>query len=153
VARKICYLYALLVATPQYLKSRGVPKHYSELAEHDLLRVKFLSGRVTPWLFKEKGKVVSFEGKAKLLISDPEVILDAALLHMGIARMGSHHAFEALQRGDLVEVLARQHLPGDASMAMFYPHRAGLAPRVRVVVDFLMPYFAKCTALHSFKGK
>jgi DNA-binding transcriptional LysR family regulator len=161
VARKICNLYALLVATPQYLKARGVPKHYSELTEHDLLRVKFPSGRVTPWLFKEigkekgkeNGKVVSFEGKAKLLISDPEVILDAALLHMGIARMGSHHAFEALQRGDLVEVLPRQHLPGDASMAMFYPHRAGLAPRVRVVVDFLMPYFAKCTALHSFKGK
>jgi DNA-binding transcriptional LysR family regulator len=155
VARKICNLYALLVATPQYLKARGVPKHYSELAEHDLLRVKFPSGRVTPWLFKEKGKendkVVSFEGKAKLLISDPEVILDAALLHMGIARMGSHHAFEALQRGDLVEVLARQHLPGDASMAMFYPHRAGLAPRVRVLVDFLMLHFAECEALHATK--
>ncbi len=169
VARKICNLYAQLVATPQYLKAHGTPKHYSELAEHDLLRVKFPSGRVTPWLFKEAGKqtdkgkgkkndkendkVVSFEGPAKLLISDPEVILDAALLHMGIARMGSHHAFEALQRGDLVEVLARQHLPGDASMAMFYPHRAGLAPRVRVLVDFLMLHFAECKALHSFKQK
>jgi DNA-binding transcriptional LysR family regulator len=153
VARKICDLYAQLVATPQYLKAHGTPKHYSELLEHDLLRVKFPSGRVTPWLFKEKGKVMSFEGSAKLLISDPEIILDAALLHMGIARMGSHHAFEALQRGDLVEVLARQHLPGDASMAMFYPHRAGLAPRVRVVVDFLMLHFAECTALHSFRGK
>jgi DNA-binding transcriptional LysR family regulator len=155
VARKICNLHALLVATPQYLKTRGTPKHYSELLEHDLLRVKFPSGRVTPWLFKEKGKgndkVMSFEGPAKLLISDPEIILDAALLHMGIARMGSHHAFEALQRGDLVEVLARQHLPGEASMAMFYPHRAGLAPRVRVLVDFLMLHFAECKTLHATK--
>jgi DNA-binding transcriptional LysR family regulator len=171
VARKICNLYALLVATPQYLKARGTPKHYSDLLEHDLLRVKFPSGRVTPWLFKEAGKqtdkeksktkgkgsikendkVVSFEGPAKLLISDPEVILDAALLHMGIARMGSHHAFEALHSGALVEVLARQHLPGDASMAMFYPHRAGLAPRVRVLVDFLMLHFAECETLHATK--
>jgi DNA-binding transcriptional LysR family regulator len=171
VARKICNLYALLVATPQYLKARGTPKHYRDLLEHDLLRVKFPSGRITPWLFKEAGKqsdkekgktkdkgsskendkVVSFEGSAKLLISDPEVILDAALLHMGIARMGSHHAFEALQRGDLVEVLAHQHLPGDASMAMFYPHRAGLAPRVRVLVDFLMLHFAECETLHATK--
>jgi DNA-binding transcriptional LysR family regulator len=163
VARKICDLYAKLVATPQYLKARGTPKHYSDLLEHDLLRVKFPSGRVTPWLFKETGKdkgkgndkgnvkVVSFEGKAKLLISDPEVILDAALLHMGIARMGSHHAYEALQTGALVEVLARQHLPGDASMAMFYPHRAGLAPRVRVLVDFLMLHFTQCEALHATK--
>jgi DNA-binding transcriptional LysR family regulator len=149
VARKICNLSVALVATPRYLQARGNPKHYRELAEHDLLRVKFLSGRLSPWLFNDKGKVLAFEGSAKLLISDPEVILDAALLHMGIARMGRHHAYEALQRGDLVEVLARQHVPGDASMAMFYPHRAGLAPRVRVLVDFLMAQFAGNAALHG----
>jgi hypothetical protein len=28
-------------------------------------------------------------------------------------------------------------------MALFYPHRAGLAPRVRVLVDFLLAEFAK----------
>jgi DNA-binding transcriptional LysR family regulator len=149
VARKICSLKSVLVATPQYLKARGVPKHYSDLAGHDLLRVKFLSGRMSPWLFKDKGKVVAFEGQAKLLISDPEVILDAALLHMGIARMGRHHAFEALQSGQLVEVLPRLHDSGDASMAMFYPHRAGLAPRVRVLVDFLLNRLVQLPALQS----
>jgi DNA-binding transcriptional LysR family regulator len=157
VARKICKLESVLVATPRYLKARGTPKHYRELVEHDLLRVKFLSGRMSPWLFKDQGKgnsnVVAFEGPAKLLISDPEVILDAALLHMGIARMGRHHAFDALQSGDLVEVLARQHESGDAGMAMFYPHRAGLAPRVRVLVDFLMAQFAQHAALRSAGGK
>ena len=153
VARKICNLSAVLVCTPRYLAKRGTPTHYSDLARHDLLRVKFASGRITPWLFKEKGesrgKIVSFEGQAKLLISDPEVILDAALLHMGIARMGRHHAHEALQRGDLVEVLARQHVSDKASMAIFYPHRAGLAPRVRVLVDFLLAGLAKNPALQS----
>ena len=149
VARKICNLQAVLVCTPRYLAARGTPKHYSDLTQHDLLRVKFASGRITPWLFKDKGKVVSFEGQAKLLISDPEVILDAALLHMGIARMGRHHAHEALKRGELVEVLARQHVPGDASMSVFYPHRAGLAPRVRVLIDFLLSEFAKNAALQK----
>jgi DNA-binding transcriptional LysR family regulator len=143
VARKICDLSAVLVATPRYLKARGVPKHYTDLAQHDLLRVKFPSGRISPWLFKDKNKVVPFEGQAKLLISDPEVILDAALLHMGIARTGHHHAYSALQRGDLVEVLARQHERGNASMALFYPHRAGLAPRVRVLVDFVLQRLVK----------
>ncbi len=149
VARRICALRSVLVASPRYLTLRGSPKHYSELTGHDLLRVKFMSGRMTPWTFKDKGKLVAFEGKAKLLLSDPEVILDAALLHLGIARMGRHHAYEALQRGDLVEILPRQHVPGDASMAMFYPHRAGLAPRVRVLVDFLMVHLVKNAALTS----
>ncbi len=157
VARKICVLSAVLVATPRYLKARGTPTHYSELAGHDLLRVKFPSGRITPWLFKETGRgkdkrngnVVGFDGPARLLISDPEVILDAALLHLGIARMGRHHAHSALQRGDLAEVLARQHVPDESSMVIIYPHRAGLAPRVRVLVDFLMAQFADIAALQG----
>lgn len=149
VARKICNLSAVLVCTPGYQQVRGTPKHFSELSKHDLLRVKFPSGRVSPWLFKDKGKVVSFEGAAKLFISDPEAILDAALLGMGIARMGRHHANDALQRGDLVEVLPRQHVAGDASMTIFYPHRAGLAPRVRVLVDFLLTGLLKNSALRG----
>ncbi len=152
VARKICSFSAALVASPRYLKARGTPAHYSELATHDLLRVKFPSGRISPWLFKDKGKVVGFEGAARLLISDPEVILDAALLHLGIARMGRHHAGDALRRDDLVEVLARQHVSDESGMAMFYPHRAGLAPRVRVLVDFLLAQFAGNSDLHG-QGK
>ena len=149
VARKICRLATVLVATPQYLKARGTPQHYRDLVGHDVLQVKFLTGLTRPWLFKDKGNVVALQVQAKLLISDPEVILDAALLHMGIARMGRHHAFEALQSGDLVEVLPRQHESGDASMAMFYPHRVGMAPRVRVLVDFLFNNLAKNKGLQT----
>ncbi len=147
VARKICDMPAVLVATPKYLKLCGKPQHYSELVQHQLLRVKFLSGRMAPWLFKDKNRVVALEAQARFLISDPEVILDAALLHLGIARMGRHHAFDALACGDLVELLADQHVPGDARMAMFYPHRAGLAPRVRVLMDFLLENFASSPSL------
>jgi DNA-binding transcriptional LysR family regulator len=147
VARTICKIDTVLVATPRYLTARGTPRHYSELAQHDLLRVKFLTGLITPWLFKDKGKLVAFESQGKLLISDPEVILDTALLHMGIARLGRHHAFDALQRGELVEVLPRQHHSADANMTMFYPHRTGLAPRVRVLVDFLMAGLQRVPAL------
>ncbi len=149
VARRICKLTSVLVATPRYLKSRGTPTHYRQLADHDLLRVKFLSGHLSPWLFKDGGQVVAFEGPHKLLLSDPEVMLDAALLHMGIARTGQHHAFEALRSGQLVQVLARQHVASDAAMTLFYPHRAGLAPRVRVLVDYLLAGFAKIESLHA----
>ena len=141
------------VATPKYLPLLATPKHSSELAEHDLLKVKFLNGRMLPWVFKDntngKEKLVNFEGSAKLMISDPEVMLDAALMHMGIARLGRHHAYAALRRGDLVEVLPRQQVPNEASMAIFYPHRAGLAPRVRVLVDFLLAQFAKDESLQA----
>lgn len=142
VARKICDLDSVLVASPRYLKERGVPKHFGELISHDLLRLKFQSGRVLPWLFKDKGRIVALDAPAKLFISDPGAIVDAAVLHMGIARVGRLHALEELRQGQLVEVLAKQHHGDTGSIAMFYPHREGMPPRVRVWVDFLWEHLS-----------
>jgi DNA-binding transcriptional LysR family regulator len=146
VARKICDIPAVLVATPRYLKTNGTPQTAQDLAQHQLIRVRFLNGRMHPWPLRESSKskqLQALDVPAQLLISDPEIVLDAALLHLGIARIGRHHASEQLKRGDLVEVLPKLHDSGSASMALFYPHRAGLAPRVRVLVDFLLAEFAK----------
>jgi DNA-binding transcriptional LysR family regulator len=144
VARKICNIPGVLVATPRYLKAHGTPQTPADLAQHQLIRVKFLNGRMPAWPFKGSTKaqgISAVDAPAQLLLSDPEVVLDAALLHIGIARLGRHHASNALQRGDLLEVLPKLHVSGDASMALFYPHRSGLAPRVRVFVDFLLERF------------
>jgi DNA-binding transcriptional LysR family regulator len=151
VARKICDIPAVLVATPRYLKANGTPRTPEDLAAHRLIRVRFLNGRMSAWTFESgKTKAVSTQDSpAQLMLSDPEVVLDAALLHMGIARMGKHHAHDALQRGYLVEVLPKQHVSGEAAMALFYPHRSGLAPRVRVLVDFLLERFKGMPALQS----
>jgi DNA-binding transcriptional LysR family regulator len=157
VARKFCDIHSALLASPQYLKKKGTPKNFKDLGTHDLLKVKFLNGRVTTWAFKSKtnGKVHQeiFEGSAVLFISDPEVIADAALLHMGIARMGLHHAFEHIQSGALVPVLQDQHESTKVSMSIFYPHRAGLAPRVRVLLDHLIDGFSNDQSLQAGKAQ
>ena len=134
----------------------------ADLAGHDLLRVRFLTGRMSPWVFKtpsatktsgsqpkDAQPTAAFEGAAQLVISDPALMLDAALLHLGIAHIGRHHAHEALARGSLVEVLASEHVSSSAQMSLFYPHRAGLAPRVRVLVDHLLASFASQPALQA----
>ena len=41
-----------------------------------------------------------------------------------------------------------QHHPGTYEMVIQYPHRALIAPRVRVVVDYLLEAFAADPALH-----
>jgi DNA-binding transcriptional LysR family regulator len=157
VARKICSISSVLVATPTYLKARGVPRRHQDLSQHDVLRVKFLNGRMLPWSFKEtengKYKIVTFEGQGKLIISDPEMILSAALQHMGIAGLGRYDAHDALMNGKLVEVLPDQFIGGSYSLSLFYPHRTGLAPRVRTLVDFLLGHLAKDAALQPHKTK
>jgi DNA-binding transcriptional LysR family regulator len=153
VARKIFDITTILVASPTYLAARGTPRHSGDLADHDLIKVKFLNGRIMPWLFNEningKPHTITFEGNAKLLLSDPDVAVEAALAHLGIVHVGSYHADEYLKRGELVELLPKHRTPSGISMSMFYPHRTGLAPRVRVTVDHMLAYLAKVPALQA----
>lgn len=153
VARKICEISTVLVASPKYLAARGTPKKITDLERHDLIKVKFLNGRLLPWMFNEPvdgiDHVVTFEGNSKLFLSDSDVVVEAATQDMGIAFVGSYHAYQALKSGKLLEILPRQRVATGISMSMFYPHRTGLAPRVRVIVDYLLAHFAKLPDLRQ----
>jgi DNA-binding transcriptional LysR family regulator len=145
VARKICNLTAVLVATPKYLKQRGTPRTPADLMQHDLLRIKFLSGKVRPWVFKDRQRSTvtntDIEIRTCLWLSDPDIMLDAILQNLGIGAIGYYHAQDALARGTLVQVLHSTFVGGNAEMSMFYPHRTGLAPRVRAFIDFMLAEF------------
>jgi DNA-binding transcriptional LysR family regulator len=143
VSRNICTMAAIYVASPLYLKTHGTPTHFNQLGQHRLLRLKYLSGHYAPWLVKDGAKIIALDLPAHITISDPEALYHAALSHLGITRISKHHAYDALKKGELVEVLSKQAAPGENSIALFYPHRVGQAPRVRVVVDYLMAAFAK----------
>jgi DNA-binding transcriptional LysR family regulator len=137
VARLLCQLPAVLVASPRYLASHGTPAHADDLSQHRLIGLRFLSGRVAPWQFRAGSRRVAVQPDAALWLSSPEAVLDAALLDMGIAQVGWHHAADALRSGAVQQVLKAQHVPGAVPLSLFYPHRVGLAPRVRAVVDHL----------------
>jgi DNA-binding transcriptional LysR family regulator len=137
VARLLCELPSVLVASPAYLKRHGTPASQDELGQHRLIGLRFLSGRVAPWQFRQGHRRVALQPAATLWLSSPEAVLDAALLGLGIAQVGWHHAAEALARRQVQQVLKAQHLPGAVPLSIFYPHRAGLAPRVRAVVEHL----------------
>ena len=138
VARRVSKVATVLVATPEYLKLFGVPKDWTELTQHRRIGLRFASGRVSQWNFKVGGRTHTFDEKPHLLLTAPEVVVDAALLHQGIAQMAKHHALDALRTGALVSVLPHQHVAKPVDISIFYPHRSGLAPRVRVVVDALV---------------
>lgn len=152
VARKLCDVPMVLVASPAYLQAHGTPATWRELPAHQLVGIRFLSGRVAPWLFREGRELFSFEPQGQLMLSDPEIVLDAVLADLGIAQMGQHHAWEALTDGRLVRVLPQQHRGERLEMSLFYPHRQGLAARVRVLVDYLLAELPNDPALSAARS-
>ncbi|RMQ47780.1 Transcription regulator protein [Pseudomonas cichorii] len=81
-------------------------------------------------------------------MSAPQALVDAARNGIGIAQVAVHLAWDDLVAGRLKIVMYRQHRPALYEMVIQYPHRALIAPRVRVVVDYLLEAFAASKALH-----
>nr|WP_198984315.1 LysR substrate-binding domain-containing protein [Herbaspirillum sp. ASV7] len=75
-------------------------------------------------------------------------LVQAALADLGVAEVGVHHAWRHLQQGELKILLPRSHHPGSYEMSLQYPHRALVAPRVRVAVEYLLERFAAMEELH-----
>jgi len=152
VARPICDLLTLLVASPAYLKAHGTPQRPADLDQgHRLIAVRYLNGATSPWSLRPalgKPPQERSPSPAALVVSDPLAAVQAAVAGVGIAQTGAHHAWPHLQAGRLRVVLPRHHESGKRAMVLHYPHRALLAPRVRAVVDYLLHHLAQDAALH-----
>jgi DNA-binding transcriptional LysR family regulator len=149
VARRICRLPVVLVASPAYLKRWGVPMSVDDLSAHHCAVVRYAGGSPIGWRFRRPGgRRIDHVPEAAWTSSDPEALVDVALAHAGIAQVGLHHALPYLRSGRLQLVLAGLHESGDREIVLHYPHRQFLAPRVRVVVEALLAHFAQAADLH-----
>ena len=151
VSRAVCHLHTAVVAAPDYIERAGRPERPEDLAAHRLIARRFLGGRVSPWSFRAAdGSVATFDptDAAVLTLSAPETVVQAACAGVGIAQVGLHLAWPYLKSGALKVVLHDRHHPGSYEMVVLYPHRALIAPRVRVTLDHLVDAFAADESLH-----
>lgn len=150
VARRVCALPVVLLASPGYLRRAGVPGSVAELAAHRCVQVRFASGAQSVWRFHGAGRRAAgeFQPPAAIVVNDTEAVLELALADGGIVQAGLHHALPYLRSGRLKLVLPELHDTGDREVVLHYPHRQFLAPRVRVVVDALLAHLARCEDLH-----
>jgi DNA-binding transcriptional LysR family regulator len=149
IARRVCALPLVLLASPAYLKRAGVPVSPDELSGHRCATVRFTAAPALVWRFvRAGGRRVEFTPPAALTTSDPETLADLALAGAGIAQVGLYHALPHLCAGTLKLLLPGVHDAGEREIVVHYPHRQYLAPRVRVVVDALLAHFAAARDRH-----
>lgn len=105
---------------------------------------------MSPWNFKANdGSITTLDTEAAVMtLSSPEALVQAAVAGAGVAAVGVHHAWRHLLSGELKVLLLNAHHPGSFEMTLQYPHRALVAPRVRVTVEYLLEAFAKLEELH-----
>jgi len=149
VSRTVCRLHTVLAASPAYLEASPQLRRPDDLDRHRLIAVRFLSGTVSRWSFTGPGgtRIDRAPEPAALVVSDPAAAAGAAVAGVGIAQVAVHHVWRHLLAGRLKVVLARHHHDGTRTLALQYPHRALLAPRVRATVEYLHERLSRDPAL------
>lgn len=133
-------LVGVIAATPGYFRKHGVPRSPADLAQHECIRLKYLTGKTFAWEFQRQAEVFAFEPRGALTVSDPEAACELALQGLGLASVGLHHALPHLRSGRLQCALIDWQRPA-RTLYLHYPHREHLAPRVRVLVEHVVKGF------------
>ena len=138
VARRLLEVETHLLGSPAYLKAHGgAPTTPADLAQYDLITPAVMTdGVYRCTLHGPSGEEVALTLTPRLGSHNLMLRYQATLAGLGLTWLPLPLCASDLQAGRLQQVL-----PGWSesrfSLYSVYPHRRGLAPKVRVFIDFL----------------
>lgn len=101
IGRKIAPVRAVLIASPAYLQSAGVPQTPADLSSHSC--IAYAGGG--DWRFRLSRRWLSMRPEGRLRTDSGETIVRWAAAGLGIGNVPAYLAVSALESGDLVQVL------------------------------------------------
>jgi len=144
VARELTRPHMVLVASPEFLADKKIPKLPADLATWDaLVRRSSNTGRIQPWQLRTKNNEQDLiEPNVRAILNDPEAICDAALMHLGVALVPLPHALAHLLDGSLIRVLPKWYSE-IGPQAIYFSSSKLLPAKTRVFVDFIVEHFRR----------
>lgn len=139
VARRLPGTTFVVAASPAYLSRAGRPRRPEDLARHACL--VHGAGLAESWRFRREGAPVDVAVRGPLGCTSFNLLRDACVDGVGIARIPLLLAAEPLASGTLVRLLERFE-PPEAPLHVLYPSQRHVAPKVRTFVDALVRAFA-----------
>ncbi|MGL3608162.1 LysR substrate-binding domain-containing protein [Rhizobium sp. G187] len=138
VARKVADLELRTYASPRYLQKMGVPTHPRDLetGHFGVGYMKAYEGRVFPLEFRRDDEEVQVQLDYVTSVNEFRSYVAAAVAGIGIAQAIAFTVRDAVDRGELVEILPdwpRDPIP----LYIVYPQTRHLSNKVRVFVDWL----------------
>lgn len=141
LARSLCGVRLLLVASPAYLEQHGRPAHPSELTAHRSLRYAY-ERRGSAWHFQRGEQRYAQDVPCALQVNNAEALLPPLLAGLGLAVQPEFLVWDALQKGHLELVLPEWQVPPIALHIVTPPGRARPA-RVQALIDYLVLQFQR----------
>ncbi len=138
IAKHLMDIEIVTLASPKYLQQFGEPIQPKDLVQH-----RCLLGSVKRWSYQSVKKThlqqdVSLEGH--LVSKNGQALVTGALLGNGIIRVPLMYCRDAVERGELVQVMPEWQIPSVPFSALY--HRDKYQPkRLRSFIDFIKQSF------------
>jgi len=135
VARRSGTAVRVAAAAPGYIERHGEPSSPAELANHTCI-LHDVGPDSDVWTFATPEGPKDFRVSGGFLANDVRAVHIAARVGYGIAYLTLFEVSDDLRSGRLVRVLRDFPAPG-IPFSLVYPSRRHLAPRTRLVMDFI----------------
>ncbi|ENL3561288.1 LysR family transcriptional regulator [Yersinia enterocolitica] len=141
-ARNIGQQPQITCASPAYLEKYGIPVSLDDLSGHQAVGYfSQLNHRDYPLEFVCQGKIENRILPSILSVSGADAYIAAGVAGLGLIQAPTAGIQGQLAQGELIEVLS--HIPPPVMpLFIMYPPGRFLAPRVRVLIDWLIKLFA-----------
>ncbi len=136
VSRRIMTSEAVVVASPDYLAERGMPRHPSDLVHHDHIAYSYRKSPDMLDFIDQNGKPMSIKIKPRILCNNAELEEAFVIQGVGFSALPLFACQQALAEGKLVRIL-EEYVHRPIGIHALYPHRQHLSAKVRVFIDFL----------------
>lgn len=142
-SRHLVDLVQITCASPDYLATYGTPRTLADLGSHQAVGYFFAHQRPETHLeFFSDGGTEKIPLTSSLTVSGADAYVAAAKAGFGLIQVSRLAIAQELAQGMLIEVLAEQ-LPPPMPLYIMYPPGRFLAPRIRVLLDWLIARFSE----------
>ena len=139
ISRRLADVRLRLCCAPDYLRIHEEPEHPAQLSEHTVWAYRyFVAG--DDWPFRGPDGATTVRIKPAVRTNNGDTCVAGALAGHGIVLQPDFLVASHLRSGRLIELLP-QWRGAEMGIYALYPSRKHVAPKVRLLVDFLMTAF------------
>ena len=124
-----------VVGSPEYFKSRKIPRTPRDLKDHACIGFRFSSG-IYRWEFEKGRKALTVNPQGPATFDDPDLVVQAVLNGVGIATTLEQPLGEMIAKGRLVQVL-RDWCPTFPGFFLYYPSRRNQPAALAALINTL----------------
>jgi len=137
LATRVGSIRRIVCASPRYFAKRGTPTAPGELRDHDCVTFEgFAAG--DSWTFGNAKKKDAVPVRSRLVVNTAEAAVEAAVAGLGLTRVLSYQAAQAVRAGALAVAL-REFEPPPSPVNLAYTDGRFLPLKVRAFIEFAAP--------------